>query len=198
MSDIVATELKFRRKRGEIREDGKIFWSYQIGYKNNERWIDCNQFKLYKEIEKRNQIKRRKEKKSQINVYFKKWRLKNKNKFNLIRKKYRNKRRASDFVFLLKERVRNLTTQAFRVKKYSKKSQTHQMLGCSWDFLKEYIEKKFQSGMTWENKNLWHIDHIIPLSSAKTHDDLATLLHYTNLQPLWATDNLKKKNKIIY
>jgi hypothetical protein len=49
--------------------------------------------------------------------------------------------------------------------------------------------------MSWDNKHLWHIDHIIPLSSAKTEDELKQLCHYTNLQPLWAADNIKKSNK---
>ena len=46
--------------------------------------------------------------------------------------------------------------------------------------------------MNWENRGLWHIDHIIPLATAKTEDEIIRLNHYTNLQPLWAIDNLKK------
>jgi hypothetical protein len=44
---------------------------------------------------------------------------------------------------------------------------------------------------------MWHIDHIIPLFFAKNTDDLNTLCHYTNLQPLWGTENSSKRNKII-
>lgn len=51
--------------------------------------------------------------------------------------------------------------------------------------------------MTWNNYGKWHIDHIIPISSAKTEEEVIKLNHYTNLQPLWAKDNLKKGNKII-
>jgi hypothetical protein len=77
-----------------------------------------------------------------------------------------------------------------------KKSKTFDILGCSPYFLKEHLEKQFMNGMTWDNRNEWHIDHIIPLSYAKTEEEVYGLCHYSNLQPLWAQDNLKKSNKI--
>ena len=52
--------------------------------------------------------------------------------------------------------------------------------------------------MSWENHGKWHIDHIIPLSTANTEEDILNLCHYTNLQPLWAEDNIKKSNKILF
>ena len=72
------------------------------------------------------------------------------------------------------------------------------MIGCSPEELKKHIESKFTYGMSWElvGKEI-HIDHIIPLSSANTIEQVESLCHYSNLQPLWAKDNLKKKNKII-
>ena len=68
------------------------------------------------------------------------------------------------------------------------------LIGCSLDFLKQHLESQFKPGMSWENWNYqgWHIDHITPLSFAKTEDDLHSLCHYSNLQPLWAKENLKK------
>ena len=51
--------------------------------------------------------------------------------------------------------------------------------------------------MKWDNHGKWHIDHIIPLSSAETEEEVYNLCHYTNLQPLWGEDNLKKGKKII-
>jgi hypothetical protein len=79
-------------------------------------------------------------------------------------------------------------------KKWVKKNNTFDIVGCSPIFLKEHIEKKFTEGMSWSNRGLfgWHIDHIIPLSSAKTEEEIYKLCHYTNLQPLWVKDNLKK------
>jgi hypothetical protein len=61
------------------------------------------------------------------------------------------------------------------------------------------LEKQFISGMTWENYGYygWHVDHKIPLASAKTKEELIKLCHYTNLQPLWMDENLSKGAKII-
>jgi len=78
-----------------------------------------------------------------------------------------------------------------------KNSKTYDILGCTPQELKEHLEKQFVEGMTWENRGEWHIDHIIPLSSAKNEDEVYRLCHFTNLQPLWALDNLKKSNKLI-
>ena len=62
---------------------------------------------------------------------------------------------------------------------------------------KEHLENQFKEGMTWHNRSEWHIDHIVPLSSANNEEELYKLCHYTNLQPLWAEENLKKSNKIL-
>lgn len=73
------------------------------------------------------------------------------------------------------------------------------MFGCSPDELREKIESKFIDNMSWDNYgfNGWHIDHMTPLFSAKTEDDLKRLSHYSNLQPLWKPTNIKKGFKII-
>ena len=70
-------------------------------------------------------------------------------------------------------------------------------MGCTPLQLREHLEKQFVDGMTWDNRSDWHIDHIIPLSSAKTTEELNTLCHYTNLQPLWASENLSKGKKMV-
>jgi hypothetical protein len=79
----------------------------------------------------------------------------------------------------------------------TKKNKTFEIVGCTPQSLKEHLETQFIDGMSWDNRSEWHIDHIIPLSSAKTEEELYGLCHYTNLQPLWAEDNLKKSNKIL-
>jgi hypothetical protein len=71
------------------------------------------------------------------------------------------------------------------------------MLGVDWEVAKVHIERQFTKGMNWDNQGEWHIDHIIPLASANNKEELIKLCHYTNLQPLWAEDNLSKSDKII-
>ena len=72
-------------------------------------------------------------------------------------------------------------------------------LGCSLEQLKRHLEDQFISGMVWENYGKWHIDHIKPLVSFDLTDrkQLIDACHYTNLQPLWVEDNLRKGSKII-
>ena len=74
-------------------------------------------------------------------------------------------------------------------------------LGCTIEEYKEYLESKFQQGMTWDNHAVdgWHIDHILPLNESNTvltEEEKIKRLHYTNTQPLWAKDNMKKGNKL--
>jgi len=72
-------------------------------------------------------------------------------------------------------------------------------LGCSIEKFKLWIEMHWQDGMNWNNHGDWHLDHKIPLSKFNLSDRQQLLLacHYTNIQPLWAFDNLSKNNKII-
>jgi hypothetical protein len=83
-----------------------------------------------------------------------------------------------------------------KMKFMQKKSKTFSMLGCSIEEFWNHLEKQFTDGMTRENYGKWHIDHIIPLSSAKNQEELERLFHYSNCQPLWAKDNYSKNNKL--
>ncbi len=71
------------------------------------------------------------------------------------------------------------------------------MLGCDWHHLKAHIEKQFVRGMGWHNMSKWHIDHIVPLASARNEKELMMLAHFSNLRPLWVEENLKKGDLII-
>ena len=109
---------------------------------------------------------------------------------------YVKNKRLNNNIFALSGRIRSRLNESLRKNGYTKRSKTHEIIGCSWEFLKGYIEQQFLKGMTWENRSEWHIDHIIPISSAKTEEDVIKLNHYTNLRPLWAADNLRKSNKL--
>jgi hypothetical protein len=104
-------------------------------------------------------------------------------------------RRNTDILYKLRIGVRVRIKQALNGN--FKRGKTIDLLGVGIDELKLYLESKFTKGMSWDNYGLhgWHIDHIIPLSSAKTEEEFKLLCHYTNLQPLWSKDNWKKSNK---
>lgn len=107
-------------------------------------------------------------------------------------KTYSLKRRWEDPVYRMVLRCRKRTWDAYQSKGYTKRSKTFDLIGCSHQDLKKHLESMFTDGMSWENYGEWHVDHKIPLASAKTEEDVARLCHYTNLQPLWAEDNLRK------
>jgi hypothetical protein len=114
-------------------------------------------------------------------------------------KLYMRERRKSDPIFKLASNVRTRIGTFLKVRNMRKTNGTFKMVGCTPEFLKKYLEKQFKPGMTWENHSIdgWHIDHKDPLDLAMTLKDVEELCHYTNLQPMWATENLKKGNKII-
>ncbi len=107
-------------------------------------------------------------------------------------------KRQTDYFFRLKNNIRSRLIQFLSSHKLHKDNKTFDIIGCSPEFLKDYLENKFIDGMSWELVGKFiHIDHIIPLSSAKTEEEIYKLCHYTNLQPLWAEDNLRKGDKIL-
>ncbi len=122
---------------------------------------------------------------------------KNKELLREKRKEVITYRMKIDPVFYLKKIMRKRLYDFLKTNNIPKNKKTFDVIGCSPKFLKEYIEKQFKDGMIWENKGKWHVDHIIPLSSANTEEELYNLCHYSNLQPLWAEENIKKGNKIL-
>jgi hypothetical protein len=180
-----------------IKNKKKIIDRSNLYYKENTQ----NVLRVTKKYRKNN-IEKVKQRKSDYHIKnsekikekTKNWRKENKEKRNQTERERRKNNTSHKLVHYLRVRTN------FYIKKMniSKCNPSLKIIGCSPEFLKEYIEKKFTDGMCWDRmgKEI-HIDHIIPLSSAKSEDEIYKLCHYTNLQPLWAEDNLKKSNKIL-
>lgn len=135
--------------------------------------------------------------KQKVKEYRKEYYQYNKIKVKEYNKEYIKERRKIDLLFKIKINLRTRTSLAFRNSGYLKNTKTQEMLGVDWGVAKNHIERQFTKGMNWNNYGEWHIDHIIPLASAKTPERLNQLCHYTNLQPMWAEENLSKSDKII-
>lgn len=166
--------MKKCNKCDEIRELGS-FYKHK-GYKDGHRNTCINCFKLerknYRESTDCN-LKYRSENKD----YFKTWA---KNKYH------------TDHSYRLSSLLRKRLNRA--IKGNYKVGSAVKDLGCSVEELKEYLQSKFIEGMSWDNYGEWHIDHIKPLASfdLNNKEEFKMAVHYTNLQPLWAKENLKK------
>jgi hypothetical protein len=122
--------------------------------------------------------------------------------------KQKIQRYKTDNLFRLIVNIRELIKKSLKRKSHKKTCKTQDILGCSFENFKLHLESKFQTWMNWDNygnpkdgifelNKSWDIDHIIPISSAKTKEDIIRLNHYTNLQPLCSLTNRRiKRNKI--
>ena len=160
--------------------------------------------KQYREENKESNKQWREENKERLAEYHKQYHQENKEYRKQYRQEnkehlneYSKQRKNIDPLYKLKCNLRSRTANAFKAKSYTKTSITAEMLGVPYEIASAHIERQFTKGMTWENYGEWHIDHIIPLASAQTESELIKLCHYTNLQPLWAMDNLSKNANVI-
>lgn len=115
-------------------------------------------------------------------------------KIRIIRNERYNTKRKEDKIFHLKTNLQSLIRSRLKSKKTKR---TCEILGCTIENFKDYIESKFQDGMSWDNYGVWELDHIYPISLAVTQSDVYKLNHYTNFQPLWKKENIKKSNKLL-
>ena len=202
------------RKQYYLKNKDKI---KQYLFKNKDKikqYLFKNKDKLRKQ-HKKYELKNKDKRKQQ----HKQWRLKNKNKYDEYQEQYKIKNRDK----LKKDRLKNrdilrkykirrlknnlnyrlrsrLSTRIYMaVKKYKKSKSTMQLVGCSLDYLKDYLESQFDDEMSWNNYGEWHIDHIIPCTSfdLSKPKQQQVCFHYSNLQPLWAIDNMSKGNRIM-
>lgn len=110
---------------------------------------------------------------------------------------YKRAKRQTDTLCKLRSNIGTSIANALANRGYKKTSNTASILGCSFAEFKEYIASLFTQGMSWENRELWHLDHIIPVSFACNEQELLLLNHHTNLRPLWKLENLSKSSAII-
>lgn len=178
-------DYRARRKIGDVlqrpqrtpEEQRRRFLEYQSSYKKrpdvaarNKEWASRPENREKARIRGKKHYKANKER----------W---------LARARYRWKH---DPIYKLRKLVRGRFWLA--VKGKSIKGSGVRNLGCDVPSFKAYIERLFKPGMTWENWGEWHLDHIKPLAAFDLYDDrqLLRACHYTNFQPLWATENLRK------
>ena len=134
------------------------------------------------------------------------YRERNKEKIQSYHRNYVKERKKNDSLYKLKFNTKVLINNIIKNRGFIKKNKTHEIIGCSYEDFKKYLESKFEPWMSWDNYGLyngignygWDLDHIIPISSAITENDVIKLNHYTNLQPLCSFINRNvKKNKFI-
>lgn len=185
---IIENEDKIKEKRKIYLEKNKqVISEKSKNYrkKNKEKISDS-----YKKYRKKNLTKEL----ERVKEYYEK------NKKTIIKNSVQRKLelRRNNPLERLKHNLSTRISSCLKRKNVNKNNRTSEFLGCSPKELKEHLEKKFSSGMTWENYGKWHVDHKIPLASAKNEEELYNLFHYTNLQPMWAEENQKKGAKIIF
>lgn len=99
-------------------------------------------------------------------------------------------------LFKLSHNIRTLIRKSLQNQFTEKSKRTQEILGCTYEEFKIYLESQFDENMNWENQgSYWHMDHIKPISLATSKDEVYELNHYTNFQPLYCKDNLSKGNK---
>lgn len=167
-----------RKNKDEINRKRKESYA-----KNRSKILERN-----KEYAKRNAEK--------IASYRRKYRSHNSENISKHKLLYVKKRRDSDPLYAMACRIRWAIWWSISNLGYAKRSKSFEILGCSWDEFKIHIESQFVEGMSWVNRGDWHIDHYYPLSKARDEAHLLELNHYTNLRPMWAIDNIRKRDKI--
>lgn len=169
-----------------------------------------SEFRLHrtycKKCENKKTYNSRKDTQSKKNKeYLKVYQKENKDKINERMREYNKNRCSSDINYKLRRTIGRLISQSIKLYGFQKSKKSLEIIGLNTIDFRNYLESKFETWMSWENYGLyngelnygWDIDHIIPLSSAKTEEELIRLNHYTNLQPLCSYINRYIKKDII-
>jgi len=183
---------KIKEKNKRYREDNpEYFKNKHLEYKENNPDYYSTYREKNKDKRKEYNRKHREENSEHYSKYTKEYHKKNPN----YTKEYHRKRRAEDPLFRLAGNIRCLTKAALRERGFTKKSKTHEILGCSYEYLKEKLEDN-PYGFTVDDHTI-DIDHIIPLISAKNEVELLRLCKVDNLQllPSFYNQNIKKDKR---
>jgi len=121
-------------------------------------------------------------------------------KMQATRSEYQQDKQKNDVNFRIRITLTSRIKEAVKKAKTEKCDKSVALLGCSIEEVRNHLEEQFTEGMTWDNHGDWHIDHIKPCASFDLTDEnqQRECFHYSNLQPLWAVDNIKKGAKINY
>lgn len=183
-------DIKLRHKKYREENKTKETIRHKNFYKKNSEKILCANKKYYSE----NKCKIRAKHREYYLSTYKNHISKNRNKINTGDRK----RRKENINVRIKSILKGRLAYSLRRNSGQKNKTTLEFLGCSIIEFKKYIESKFDNRMSWENHGYytWHIDHIIPISKfdLTNLEECAKCFHYSNMQPLWWTDNLKKSN----
>jgi hypothetical protein len=191
-------EYKKSEARRRLKEDGDKIRSrrrelYKIDNTRHKKTARKSYLKRRDKVIEKQKIYYRKNA-DEILLKHKKWASKNRDRINEWTENYRSTPEGK-----IAHSLRNRIRLAIKGQGAKKDKTSLKLVGCTLKFLKNHIEKKFKPGMTWENYGLltWHLDHIKPVSKFNLLDpeEQKRCFHYTNLQPLWAKENIKKSNK---
>ena len=134
--------------------------------------------------------------------YLKEYCENNVDKIRELKRNYQKTRKNNDPIYKLINNFRTAIYQVLKENNVKKNGHYFAILQYSQNDLIEHLEKQFIDGMTWENYGKWHVDHIRPVSSFKINEigdeEFMKCWSLQNLQPLWAEDNIRKSNKILF
>jgi len=206
-----ANKNKLKAKAKEYYQNNKDkIKEYQESNKDNNKEKSKQYRVINKEILKEKNIEYRKNNKEKIIKTQKEFRERNKIKLKEYQKQYMKNRLNSDIVFKIKQNIRSLISFSIKSKGFKKNSKTEDILGCTFEEFKIHLESLFLPWMHWKNygnpadgilefNKTWDLDHIVPISSATTEEEVIKLNHFTNLQPLCSKINRQiKQNKIYF
>lgn len=176
---------KYYRENKEYRDKKKELG--KLYYKNNKKDVKIRRLLWYK---------KNKEKVLEDNRI---WYLNNKKKAHISASNYIKRKRLIDSNYKIQNNIGNRLRSVLKNNNVRKNNRTLEYVGCSIEELRQYIERQFVKGMSWDNYGEWEIDHIYPISrfDFTIEENIYKAMNYKNLQPLWKIDNIRKGNKIV-